>query len=139
MVRMGLASMKALKALKALALVTAAAAQAACAGAGAPATVDALIGDAACSRDAECRTVGVGALACGGPQAYRAWSVKRTDEAALMRAVQQQRQEREQAIAKGGEMSICRVVPDPGARCEQAAGRCVLRAASAPAGGAAVR
>ncbi|NRF69095.1 hypothetical protein HLB44_19040 [Aquincola sp. S2] len=124
----------------ALALVLAALTQVACASA----SVDELIGDAACSSDAECRTVGVGALACGGPQAWRAWSIRRTtDEAALERAVQQQRQEREQAIAKRGEMSICRVVPDPGAHCakpaDAGAGRCVLRAAGAPGGGAAVR
>ncbi|WP_284620298.1 hypothetical protein [Aquabacterium humicola] len=126
-----------LPAIRILVLVLTTAVQVACASA--PATVDELIGDAACTGDAECRTVGIGALACGGPQGYRAWSVRRTDEAALMQAVQQQRQEREQQIAKRGEMSICRVVPDPGARCALPAGRCVLRADGAPGGAAAVR
>ena len=45
-----------------------------------------LIGDAACASDAECRTIGVGARACGGPQSYRAWSTRRTDAAALAAA-----------------------------------------------------
>src|SRR5690349_4713970 len=46
----------------------------------------ALIGDAACDDDSQCRTIAMGAKACGGPAYYLAWSTKRTDAAALQQA-----------------------------------------------------
>ena len=100
--------------------------------------VSRLIGDAACSSDADCATVGIGALACGGPQAYAAWSTKHTDAQALQQAVARDRSARELQIAKSGQQSICRVVPDPGAICS-AARRCELRAPGGGSGPAAVR
>jgi hypothetical protein len=96
--------------------------------------IEALIGDAACSSDAQCRTIGVGAKACGGPQAYRAWSTARTDESALRAAVEQQASVRRDEMAQGGMVSTCSVVPDPGASCS--AGVCRLR--STPGSGGAV-
>ncbi len=64
-----------------------------CAAADAPAGAEApmekiraLIGDAACDSDAQCRTIAIGAKACGGPEAYLAWSTKRTDATALREA-----------------------------------------------------
>lgn len=91
------------------------------------AQVTGLIGSAACSRDDDCATVGIGALACGGPQAYLAWSKAQTDARGLATAVARQREERERQIARSGEQSVCMVVADPGARCN-AARRCELRA-----------
>lgn len=104
----------------------------------AAAQVSRLIGDAACSRDDDCATVGVGALACGGPQAYAAWSKKQTDAGALAAAVARQREERQRQIVRTGEQSLCMVVPDPGARCSPAR-RCELRAPGSGGGAAAVR
>ena len=117
---------------------------AACAGNQVPATdataaeISQLIGVAACSSDDDCATIGIGALACGGPQAYVAWSKKQTDPQVLAAAVARQRELRERQIARSGELSVCRMVPDPGARCN-AASRCELRAPGAGGGGAAVR
>ena len=48
--------------------------------------IEQLIGDAACSSDGECRVIGVGAVACGGPEGYRAWSIARTDARTLEEA-----------------------------------------------------
>ena len=95
--------------------------------------VSRLIGKAACTADSDCATVGIGALACGGPQAYAAWSKKETDAQALTAAVARQRAERERQIARTGEQSVCVVVPDPGARCS-AAQRCELRQGGGGAG-----
>ncbi len=93
-----------------------------CAGADAPAAADtavekirALIGDAACDSDAQCRTVPVGAKACGGPSYYLPWSTKRTDEAALREATAG-------SLAPPvrrdpGMRSDCMLVTDPGAYC----------------------
>ncbi|HLL20040.1 MAG TPA: hypothetical protein VK439_14765 [Rubrivivax sp.] len=99
--------------------------------------VSQLIGKAACTADTDCATIGVGAMACGGPQAYVAWSRKETDGQALAAAVARQREERVRQIARTGEQSVCVVVPDPGARCSEAR-RCELRQGGG-GGGAAVR
>jgi hypothetical protein len=87
-------------------------------GASSPAvTIESLIGDAACDVDAQCHTVGVGAKACGGPQAYLAWSSKRTDGAALQQAADRQASAARVEAAASGIMSNCSIAPDPGAYC----------------------
>ena len=84
----------------------------------------ALIGPAACSADSQCRTLAVGAKACGGPAGYLAWSTQGTDAQKLtalaVRHADAQRRETETA----GMRSNCMFVPDPGAAC--VAGRCEL-------------
>jgi hypothetical protein len=93
--------------------------------------VQGLIGDAACDSDAQCRTIAVGAKACGGPEAYLAWSVLRTNPQRLQQAVDQENETRREAVRRGGEFSTCSVVPDPGAYCPMAVAdaprRCALR------------
>lgn len=90
-----------------------------------PATLQSLIGDARCSGDAQCRTIAVGAKACGGPESYLAWSAAQTDEAALNAAAERHAAERRKGSAASGRMSTCSLVVDPGAACT--AGRCTLR------------
>jgi hypothetical protein len=94
--------------------------------------VNALIGDAACDSPSQCRTIGRGSKACGGPGSYAAWSTKATDAAALQAAVRQEQQATEAVMAGSGRVSNCMVQADPGARCEQ--NRCVTGS-----GGAATR
>ena len=99
------------------------------------APVRALIGDAACSSDAQCRTIAVGAKACGGPEAYLAWSTQRTDEKALEAAVAAYSSRRLDMVARGGRVSNCALTVDPGASCQPAgaARSCQLqRAGSKP-------
>ena len=85
----------------------------------------ALIGAAACSKDSQCRTLAVGAKACGGPGGYWAWSSAGMDEGRLRKLAERQSQAAAAENARSGMLSNCSVVTDPGARCE--AGRCVLR------------
>ncbi|WP_280154223.1 hypothetical protein [Piscinibacter sp. XHJ-5] len=106
-------------------------------------SMQALIGDAACSTDAQCKTMPVGAKACGGPQSYLAWSSARTEEAALRSMSDASAEaDRKQAEAKGM-ASTCTVVPDPGAFCDMSQptagspGSCRLR--SGKGGGALAR
>jgi hypothetical protein len=86
------------------------------------------IGEAACEHDSQCRTLAVGARACGGPERWMAWSVvssrgERLEELSqALSAMVQARNER------SGLMSTCVVVPDPGAVCR--AGQCVIGQAS---------
>ena len=100
--------------------------------------IDAAIGTARCSQDSECRSIGVGAMACGGPQAYRAWSIRTSNAQALADAVERHRAARQAQIQSRGEMSICVVIDDPGAHCARPAGaaegRCELNSPR-PAGG----
>ena len=87
--------------------------------------IGAEIGDAACSSHVQCRTVALGAKACGGPQAWLAWSTAVSREGTLsalsakLVSLQKQRQ------AQSGMVSTCQFVADPGALCQ--AQRCALR------------
>ena len=89
------------------------------------ARIHAEIGDARCTSDAQCRTLPIGAKACGGPEYWLAWSTS-TGRADLLQrraeelaALQRQRNERR------GIQSTCQYNADPGAICQ--AQRCVLR------------
>lgn len=95
--------------------------------------IDAAIGSATCSTDSQCRTIGLGAKACGGPAAWRPWSIqtlntnkgdtlqKLSDQLATLQRSRQ---------AQSGMVSTCSYLPDPGAVCE--AQRCVLKVSPSP-------
>ena len=84
-----------------------------------------------CQRDSDCRSLGVGVLACGGPQQFLSWSAPATDEPRLQAAARRFERARQKQIEKTGELSVCVVLEDPGASCQRApdaaAGHCVLR------------
>lgn len=86
------------------------------------AQIKSLIGPAACNAAADCRTTGVGVRACGGPEAYLAWSTRSTDAGALRVLTERYAQERRAAIQRSGELSTCSILRDPGATC--VAGQC---------------
>ncbi len=91
--------------------------------------IDVMIGDARCTRDDECRIVGIGARACGGPEAYRAWSTAVTDGAALQAIVDRDAATRREQLSRMGIAQTCDVLPVPGVRCvapsgAAAPGRC---------------
>ena len=79
--------------------------------------VDRLIGPAACSADTECRTIALGAKACGGPLFYRAWSSRGTDPQALTNAAARYTAAQRAGLEASGMASNCARVTDPGARC----------------------
>lgn len=87
--------------------------------------IQALVGEARCTSDNQCRTIGVGHKSCGGPAAYLAWSTQSTpDEAALKRAVDRHAGAQAAEQERSGMRSNCMLVTDPGARC--VASRCKL-------------
>jgi hypothetical protein len=90
-----------------------------------------LIGPARCRADSDCRTLAVGAKACGGPGGYWAWSTQGTDGQKLQALAQRQAEAAAAENTRSGMASNCAVVTDPGARCD--AGRCVLREGGAGA------
>jgi hypothetical protein len=87
-----------------------------------------LIGTPSCSDSSQCRSLPVGALACGGPQEYLPWSTVRTNEGELQGVAERFKVERQAEIKRSGEMSICIHRPDPGAVC--VSGACQLGGAS---------
>ena len=93
--------------------------------------IEQLIGDPGCDNDSECRVIGVGALACGGPEAYRAWSISRTDARTLEEAVARDAAVRKEEMERAGMRSTCSVPPVPEVTCARSAnrtsaGHCVL-------------
>ena len=89
---------------------------------GALAEIEALIGAAACRHDADCRVIGIGARACGGPEAYRAWSVLDSDERLLTERVQRDATARRAEMARLGVLSTCAMLPQPRVSCMIGAG-----------------
>ena len=87
----------------------------------------AAVGTAACTDSGQCRTLPVGARACGGPEGYLAYSTAGGKEATLRALAEQHPQEARAANAKSGMISTCRFMPDPGAVCT--AGTCQLGSA----------
>jgi hypothetical protein len=75
------------------------------------------IGDAACDADAQCHTLAIGAKACGGPEAYLAWSDKVSRAAPLTELAARHRTARERENLRDRLLSNCALVPDPGAVC----------------------
>lgn len=90
--------------------------------------IRALAADTSCTASAQCHTLALGARACGGPQAYMAWSSAHTDGAALRLLGERHAQQEKARIAASGEVSDCRMIADPGAECR--AGACQLRSAA---------
>jgi hypothetical protein len=94
-----------------------------------------LIGQASCTGNAQCQTLGVGVKACGGPEIYLAWSITHTDTAALNALNQRYRQLRQEQISRSGEISNCMTIKDPGVYCKitpgAVTGSCQLGQASA--------
>jgi hypothetical protein len=84
----------------------------------------ALIGPATCDTDAQCRTIAVGAKACGGPAGYMAWSSQGTDSQKLTALAARQSEAQRREIEASGLRSNCAMVSDPGAAC--VARRCEL-------------
>jgi len=90
-----------------------------------------LIGPAACSSDAQCRSLPVGAKACGGPAGYLAWSTQRTDAARLQALATRQAEAQRRENEAAGLRSNCAMLADPGSAC--VAGQCRLATPAPPA------
>ena len=84
--------------------------------------IRALIGKATCSDNSQCRTLPVGARACGGPETYLAYSAAGGQDAALRALAERYQKERQAQNAASGMISTCVFMPDPGAVCT--AGSC---------------
>jgi len=77
-----------------------------------------LIGTPACTSDAQCHTLPMGAKSCGGPSGYLAWSSAKTSEAELRALGDSLKEQQRAANDASGMMSNCSFVPDPGAVCK---------------------
>ena len=88
------------------------------------ARIQAAVGEATCSSDAQCRTLPIGEKACGGPERWMAWSTTSPKAgplpgwAAELATLARLRNQR------SGMASNCQYLPDPGAVCR--AQHCVM-------------
>lgn len=81
------------------------------------------IGPASCNDSTQCKTLAVGARACGGPEGYLPYSTGVKTGEALEDLAARHAESRRAAHAASGRMSTCVVLPDPGAVCVQGACR----------------
>ena len=86
--------------------------------------IRAMIGGAACTGPSQCRSLPVGARACGGPEAYLPYSTANLSEPALKALAERYKGERETQNQASGMISTCLFIADPGAVCR--AGTCQL-------------
>ena len=82
------------------------------------------IGTPTCTDNAQCRTLPVGAMACGGPQEYLPYSTQKSDANALRALSERSYAEAKAALTASGMVSTCMLKADPGAVC--VAGTCQL-------------
>jgi hypothetical protein len=87
--------------------------------------IERAIGDAPCDSNADCRVIGVGAKACGGPERYLPWSTRYTQQPELERLVGQHRELRRTQDVRDGRVSNCAVTPVPAVAC--VASRCQVQ------------
>ena len=83
------------------------------------------IGAATCSDSAQCKTLAVGARACGGPEGYLPYSTAVKSSEPLVELAARHAERRRASVAAAGMMSTCEMVSDPGAMCVK--GACQLR------------
>lgn len=83
------------------------------------------IGAAACTDSAQCKTLPVGARACGGPEGYLPYSTAVKSSEPLTELAARHAERRRANNAATGMISTCEVRPDPGAMCVK--GACQLR------------
>ncbi len=78
------------------------------------AEIKALVGSAAATEPAQCKKIGFGHKACGGPASYLIYSTQGLDEALLLQKVARYNQLDQAEQERQGMMSDCAVVPEPG-------------------------
>ncbi|GAA4030697.1 hypothetical protein [Actimicrobium antarcticum] len=93
--------------------------------------INTTIGEAACTSNAQCSTIALGAKSCGGPELFLAWSNARPIWPELHQLAYRYTAIRKAQIAASGELSDCRIVVDPGAICRLSVpgqdGHCALQ------------
>lgn len=87
-----------------------------------------LAASASCTEASQCKSVAIGARACGGPEGYLAYSTTLTNPAQLLALVLHHAEQQRAKVASAGLLSTCAMLSDPGATC--LAGTCQLRSAT---------
>lgn len=80
------------------------------------------IGPAACTADSQCRSLPVGAKACGGPAGYWAWSTQDGDAQRIADLAARQAAAQRKENEANSMRSNCALAVDPGVAC--VANRC---------------
>ena len=88
------------------------------------ARIQAAVGEAACSSDAQCRSLPIGEKACGGPERWMAWSAASARAEQLPGWAAELASLARQRHLRSGMAGNCQYLADPGAVCR--ARRCVM-------------
>lgn len=72
-----------------------------------------LIGDAKASDPSQCRVLALGHKACGGPEAYVAYSTEHTDETELLELADHYKNAQQRMQKQERMYSDCAIVPEP--------------------------
>lgn len=78
-----------------------------------------VVGDSACTRDAECRTMAFGSKPCGGPWSYLVYSTATTDSARLGEFVQRYNAYEDSLNRAESRFSDCMLVQRPVLVCQR--------------------
>jgi hypothetical protein len=70
-------------------------------------------GPAYASSNDQCKVVGIGAKACGGPERYMLYSTETTDEGRFLELIERYNALARAEVQETGEVSDCAVVPEP--------------------------
>ncbi|HEY8607923.1 MAG TPA: hypothetical protein VIM12_12485 [Noviherbaspirillum sp.] len=82
------------------------------------------IRDATAQREQQCRVLALGEKACGGPQAFLAYSTGASDERKLLELARQYAEAEQKYNRVTGAMSTCSYLMPPGVRLEK--GQCTI-------------
>ena len=80
-------------------------------------TLNALTANKQCNTASDCKSIGVGHRACGGPEKYLIYSAKHTKQAELETKVEAYNAQRQKAVKKGGGFSTCMMLMPPVLQC----------------------
>jgi hypothetical protein len=87
--------------------------------------VKAIIGEAVCRTDTDCRLIGYGAKPCGGPGSYLPYSRQGTNVSLLERKVAELNATTREIHRKRQVLSTCMVAPEPTVMCIES--RCAAK------------
>lgn len=76
-----------------------------------------------CESDADCRAIGFGAKACGGPKSFLYYSIRTLDETSLKTQVEEYNALARKRNRESGAISDCSIVEPQIPRCVAAAGK----------------
>lgn len=81
-------------------------------------SINALTANKQCNSNQDCKSIGIGHRACGGPEKYLVYSVKGVKESDLESKIASYNAQRKEAVTKAGGFSTCMMLMPPSLQCQ---------------------